>query len=181
MANREKNGKQKNGKHFKIQKNGKKKTARFEIWKKTAKQKNGKKLIRPKVQKKRQKNYHCPLVSTFLIPKDILFRCGGIILQVIHYGVLIWSFSFKPMNLSSYPWQFSKMSTYPWQLPELNLEKFVETKTLPVKILRKNARKTTSNPWEISKSNRHRLLFFFREKKYCPVKSFFQGYVFPWL
>ena len=52
----------------------------------------------------------------------------------------------------------------PVTIARVKLEKFVETKTLPVKILRKNARKTTANPWEISKSNRHRLLFFQGEK-----------------
>ena len=55
MANREKNGKQKNGKHFKIQKNGKKKTDRFEIWKKNGKQKKRQKINQAKSEKKNGK------------------------------------------------------------------------------------------------------------------------------
>ena len=59
MANREKNGKQKTAKMLRYKKTAKKKRQDSRFEKKTANKKNGKKLIRPKMQKKRQKNYHC--------------------------------------------------------------------------------------------------------------------------
>ena len=51
----------------------------------------------------------------------------------------------------------------PVTIARVKFGKIRGNKNTAVKILRKNARKTTSNPWEISKSN-HRLLFFQGEK-----------------
>ena len=55
MADREKNGKQKNGKHFKIQKKRQKKNGKIPDLKKNGKQKNGKNRKCQNIRKKTAK------------------------------------------------------------------------------------------------------------------------------